>query len=52
MTLTDLVSKLDDMLYTWCLIYLLAAAGIYFTVRTGFVQIRLFKDSIKCMTEK
>ena len=52
MTLTDLVSKCDDALYTWCLIYLLAAAGIYFTVRTGFVQIRLFKDSIKCMTEK
>ena len=52
MSLTDLVGKFDDALYTWCLIYLLAAAGIYFTVRTGFVQIRLFKDSIKSMTEK
>ena len=52
MNLTDLAGAIDDGLYTWCLIYLLAVAGIYYTVRTGFVQIRLFKDSVKCMTEK
>lgn len=52
MDLTQMISRVDDVLYTWCLIYLLAGAGIFFTVRTGFVQIRLFKDSLKCMFEK
>ena len=52
MNFTDFVSKFDDLLYTWCLIYLLAAAGIYFTIKTGFVQLRLFKDSLKWTTEK
>ena len=52
MTATQIVTAIDDALYTWCLIYLLAGAGIFFTIRTGFVQIRLFKDSLKCMTEK
>ena len=50
--MTELIAKIDDILYTWCLIYLLAGAGIFFTIRTGFVQIRLFGDSLKCMFEK
>ena len=52
MDFTEIVTRTDDILYTWCLIYLLAAAGIFFTVRTKFVQIRLLKDSFKCMMEK
>ncbi|MBQ1291756.1 MAG: alanine:cation symporter family protein [Lachnospiraceae bacterium] len=52
MNLTELLSRIDDAIYTWCLIYLLAGAGIFFTVKTGFVQIRLLKDAIKCMGEK
>lgn len=52
MNLTDLLSRIDDAIYTWCLIYLLAGAGIFFTIRTGFVQIRLLKDAIQCMGEK
>ena len=52
MNLTDLLSRIDDAIYTWCLIYLLAGAGIFFTVKTGFVQIRLLKDAIQCMGEK
>ena len=52
MNLTDLLSRIDDAIYTWCLIYLLAGAGIFFTIKTGFVQIRLLKDAIQCMGEK
>ena len=52
MTTAQIISDIDDILYTWCLIYLLIGAGLYFTIRTGFVQIRLFRDSVKCMTEK
>lgn len=52
MSIADLLTKFDDMLYTWLLIYMLAGAGIYFSVRTGFVQIRRFKDALHCMLEK
>ena len=52
MSFTDFIMKFDDLLYTWCLIYLLAAAGIFFSVKTGFAQIRLFKDCLKWTTEK
>ena len=50
--MSAVLTKIDDVLYTWCLIYMLAGAGIFFTVRTGFVQIRLFKESLSCMLEK
>ena len=50
--ITEVITAFDDILYTWCLIYLLAGAGIFFTIRTGFVQIRLFGDSLRCMLEK
>lgn len=52
MSITQIITKTDDVLYTWCLIYMLAGAGIFFTIRTGFVQIRLFKDAMRCMLEK
>ena len=52
MSLADVLTRFDDILYTWLLIYMLAGAGIYFSIRTGFVQIRLFKDALRCMMEK
>ena len=52
MTIAELLTKFDDILYTWCLIYMLAGAGIYFTIRTRFVQLRLLGDCFKCMFEK
>lgn len=36
----------------WPLATLLILGGLYFTVRTGFVQIRLFRESIKVVMEK
>ena len=52
MTFNEVLTGFDDILYTWLLIYMLAGAGIYFTVRSGFVQIRLFKEAFNCMFEK
>ena len=52
MSIAEILTKFDDILYTWCLIYMLAGAGIYFTVRTRFVQLRLLGDCFKCMFEK
>ena len=52
MDLASILTQIDDVLYTWLLIYLLAGSGIYFTVRTRFVQVRRFKDALHCMMEK
>lgn len=52
MDLASILTKIDDLLYTWLLIYLLAGSGIYFSIRTRFVQIRRFKDAMNCMLEK
>ncbi len=52
MTFAEILTKFDDILYTWCLIYLLIGAGIYFTIKTRFAQIRLIKDCFKCMFAK
>ena len=52
MDLASLLTQIDDVLYTWLLIYLLAGSGIYFSIRTRFVQIRRFKDAMNCMLEK
>ena len=49
MSVASILTKFDDVLYTWCLIYMLAGAGIFFTIRTRFVQLRLLKDCFKCM---
>ena len=52
MTFNDLLTKLNDFMYTYVLIIMLAGVGIYFTVRTKGVQFRLVKDGIKSMMEK
>lgn len=52
MTFNDLLTRLNDFMYTYVLIIMLAGAGIYFTVRTKGVQFRLLKDGIKSMMEK
>ena len=52
MDIATLLVQIDDVLYTWLLIYLLAGSGIYFSIRTRFVQIRRFKDAMNCMMEK
>ena len=39
-------------LATWPLAALLMAGGLYFTLRTGFPQLRLFIESIKVVAEK
>ena len=50
--LNNLVKGTNDILYTYILIILLVCGGLYFTVRTKFVQFRLFKQQIKSLTEK
>lgn len=46
------MASLNDFLYSYILIFLLVAAGIYFSIRTKFVQFRLIGDAIKALKEK
>lgn len=48
----NLLASLNDFLYSYILIFFLVAAGIYFSIRTKFVQFRLIGDAIKALKEK
>ncbi len=48
----NIISNVNDYLYTYILIILLVCGGIYFTVRTKFAQFTLFKEQIRAVTEK
>ena len=50
--LADIISTLNDWLYTYILVILLLAAGAYFTLRTRFVQFRLFGEAFRVLREK
>ncbi len=50
--INSILSSIDDFMYTNILIILLVIAGIYFTVRTRFVQIRMIPDALKLIAEK
>lgn len=52
MQLNDILSKLNDVMYTYVLIIMLVGVGIYFTIRTRGVQLRLLKDGLKTLVEK
>ncbi len=46
------VSAVSGAMYSYILIILLIAAGLYFTVRTKFAPFRLFGEQIKAVMEK
>ncbi|MEZ5132257.1 MAG: alanine/glycine:cation symporter family protein [Mycobacterium sp.] len=43
----NLIDPVNKALYTYILVYLLVAVGIYFTIRTRFVQFRYFPRMLK-----
>ncbi len=46
------IATFSSWLYSYILIILLLGAGIYFAIRTKFVQLRLFGESIRVVGEK
>ena len=48
----DLLTKIDDVMYYPILIIVMGIAGLYFTFRTRFVQIRLFSEACRLVMEK
>ncbi|MBE6465353.1 sodium:alanine symporter family protein [Denitrobacterium detoxificans] len=51
-SLVTLTGDIDTFMYTYILIIMLVVSGILFTIRTKGVQIRLFKDMVKSITEQ
>lgn len=52
MLLEKIINTTNDALYSYVLIILLVAGGIYFTIRTRFAQFRLLPQQFKSVTEK
>ena len=50
--LEKVIGNINNALYTYILIIMLVGCGLYFTFRTGFVQLRLLKQQIKSVSEK
>ncbi|MDU7968472.1 MAG: sodium:alanine symporter family protein, partial [Paeniclostridium sordellii] len=45
----NLVTSLNNILWSYVLIALLLILGIYFTIKSNFVQFRYFKEMIKLL---
>lgn len=50
--LENIISSVNNALYSYILIIILVVGGMYFTFRTKFVQFRLLKEQIRSVTEK
>lgn len=49
--IVEILNKIDSIMYYPILLIVLAVAGLYFTVQTHFVQLRLLKESIRLIME-
>ena len=48
----SIISSLNNILYSYVLVIVLILGGLYFTIRTKFVQFRLIKEQFRAVTEK
>lgn len=49
--LNDIVTSVNDILWSYVLIIMLVGLGIWFTARTGFVQVRLLPEMVRLVGE-
>ncbi len=50
--LEKIISGTNDVLYSYILIIILVAGGLYFSIRTKFAQFRLLREQFRAVTEK
>lgn len=50
--LNDAILSGGDLLWTWVVVPVLVLIGLYFTVRTGFVQLRMLPEMFRSLTDK
>lgn len=49
---SKLIEQISNMMYSYLLVVLLLAVGLYFSVRTKFVQFRLLGEAMRLVKEK
>ena len=50
--INEIISAISNFMYTYLLIILLIAGGLYFTFRTRFIQFRMFLESLRVVGER
>lgn len=50
--LSSMIENISNFMYSYLLIIMLLAVGLYFTVRTKFVQFRYCREAIRLVSEK
>ena len=50
--LNDILGQINDLMYTYLLLFLLLGTGLYFSIRSRFAQVRLMKEGFRILTEK
>ena len=48
----EIVGAISNFMYSYLLIVMLVAVGLYYTLRTRLVQLRVFKETIRVILEK
>ncbi|WP_410870969.1 alanine/glycine:cation symporter family protein [Nocardia sp. A7] len=51
-TMNSVIVDVNDAFWNWLLIPLVLVAGLYFTVRSGVVQVRMLPEMFRVVTEK
>ncbi|WP_214748974.1 sodium:alanine symporter family protein [Exiguobacterium sp. s189] len=52
MDIRELIMQINDYLWSYLLIFVLIAGGLYFTIRMGFVQFRMLPEMFKLLFVK
>ena len=52
MAFANLIGEINNLMYSFVLIILLLGVGLYFTIRTRLVQLRMLPESIRVVGEK
>lgn len=50
--LSMIIDNISSFMYSKLLVIILIGAGVYFTIRTSFPQVRLFHSACKAVMEK
>lgn len=50
--LSMVIDNISSFMYSKLLVIILIGAGVYFTIRTSFPQVRLFHSACKAVMEK
>ena len=45
--LNDILGQINDLMYTYLLLFLLLGTGLYFSIRSRFAQVRLMKEGFR-----